>query len=197
MALLAALFATVLLMALGVSVLLLGSAEITLASHDRDARALTYASRAAAEVAAVDLAALPSWSGVGSPGVVPQVSATPGTFVDSTLVPSAPWGGAPLDLRVLTTRLQTESAAASPSAVPVPAWRIFEYGALSRLIPEASSFNPYYLVVWVAVLDDVVMVRAVAYGPGDARSITEITSLREAGSGPPERMRRLTVRPGI
>ena len=43
----------------------------------------------------------------------------------------------------------------------------------------------------------VVVVRAVAYGPGEARSITEITSLREAGTGPPERMRRLTVRPGI
>ncbi|MEO6237917.1 MAG: hypothetical protein ABIQ52_13030 [Vicinamibacterales bacterium] len=197
MALLAALFATVLLMALGVSVLLLGSAEITLASHDRDARALTYASRAAAEVAAVDLAALPSWSGIGSPGVVPEVSATPGTFVDSTLVPSAPWGGAPLDLRVLTTRLQTESAVASSSAVPVSAWRLFEYGALSRLIPEASSSNPYYLVVWVAVWDDVVVARAVAYGPGEARSITELTNLREVGSGPPERMRRLTVRPGI
>jgi hypothetical protein len=196
LALLTALFATVLLLALGLSVALLGSAEITLASHDRDARALSYASRAAAEIASADLAALTSWSALGSAGMAPEVSATPGTFVDSTLAPVSPWGGSPLDLRALTARLQNESAAATPSGVPVPAWQLFEYGPLARLVPEAASRNPYYLVVWVSVLDDVVVARAAAYGPGDARSITEVTSVREAVEGGPERTRRLTARPG-
>jgi len=58
MGLLSALFATVLLMALGVSVVLLGTAERTLAAHDRESRALAYASRAAAAIAMADLEAL-------------------------------------------------------------------------------------------------------------------------------------------
>src|SRR5687768_10840509 len=109
MALLTAVLTTALLMGLGLSVLLLGSAESTLASRDRDARALAFAARAAASVAIADLRALPSWASVGEPGVVPEVSATPARFVDSTLSPAAPWGGPALDLRALTVRLQAES----------------------------------------------------------------------------------------
>ncbi len=194
MALVAALFATALLMGLGLSILLLGTAETTLASHDRDARALAYASRAAAVVAATDLGALPSWSGVAAPGAAAEVSATPGRFLDATLVPQAPWGGTPLDLRALTARLQTDSdAGASPGG---PAWRLFEYGALSRLVPESASRNPYYVVVWVSESNGVVVMRSVAYGPGGARSITEISVTRAPDGAPPDRLRLLTIRPG-
>lgn len=197
MALLTALFATALLMGLGLSILLLGSAETTLASHDRDARALAYASRAAAAVALADLGALASWSDLASPGAVPDVSLTPGTFVDSTLLPAAPWGGPALDLRALTARVQADSDAAAPAGGPAPPWRLFEYGALSRLVPDAATRNPYYIVVWVADLNGVVVTRAVAYGPGDARSITEISGSRAAGGGAGDRVRILTVRPGV
>src|SRR5260221_5523075 len=120
MALLTALFATVLLMGLGLSVLLLGSAETILASHDRDARALGYASRAAAAVAAADLRALPSWAFLAAPGVVPEASLTPGQFLDSTLAPAAPWGGPALDLRALTNRLQAGSEGAPTAQRPAP-----------------------------------------------------------------------------
>jgi hypothetical protein len=196
MALLAALFATTLLMALGLSILLLGSAETTLAAHDRDARALGYASRAAAAVAAADLTALPSWDALGAPGPVPEVSATPGSFVDSTLTPPAPWAGSPLDLRALTTRLQADSEAAAPSGVVVPPWHLFDYGALARLVPESASRNPYYLVVWVADDHGIALIRAVACGPGDARSITEVSVSRHAVPEGPDQVRILTVRPG-
>ena len=64
MALMTALFATLLLMGLGLSILLLGSAETALAFRDRDSRALGYAARAAANAAAADLRALPSWAAV-------------------------------------------------------------------------------------------------------------------------------------
>jgi hypothetical protein len=195
MALLTALFATALLMALGLSVLLLGSAETTLAAHDRDARALGYASHAAAAVAAADLRALPSWADLATPGAVPEVSATPGQFVDVTLVPAAPWGGPPIDLRALTVQLQRDSAAA-PSGGPAPAWRLFEYGPLTRLIPEAASRNPYYLVVWVADDNGTVVTRAAAYGAGEARSITEVSARREPAPAGPDRVRILTIRPG-
>lgn len=193
MALLTALFATALLMALGLAILLLGAAESALASHDRDARALVYASRAAVALAAADLRAQPSWAGLASPGAVPEVSATPGSFVDSTLLPAAPWSGPPLDLRALTVRLQADSDAAAPSGGPAPPWRLFEYGALSRLVPEAAPRNPYYLVVWVSDDYGVVVARGVAYGPGEGRSITEVSVMRQPDSN---LFRILTIRPG-
>jgi hypothetical protein len=196
MALLAALFATVLLMGLGLSMLLLGSAETTLAAHDRDARALAYASRAALTIAAADLRALPTWEALAMPGAVPEVSATPGAFVDTTLMPAPPWGGAPLDLRDLTVRLQAESGAAAPAGVPALVWRLFEYGRLGRLAPDAAARNPYYLVVWVAEDRGLAVVRGAAFGPGDGRSITEISMARQAVPGAADRFRILTIRPG-
>jgi len=194
MALLTALFATVLLMALGMAVALLGSAETTLARHDRDARSLAYASRAAAAVAAVDLRALPGWEDLSTPGGVPEVSATPGPFIDSTLTPDAPWGGPSLDLRALTIRLQAEADAAAPSGGPAPVWRLFEYGPLARLVPDAGLRNPCYLVVWVANEDGLVVTRAAAYGPDEGRSIVEVTMIRPSALNP---VRILTIRPGL
>jgi hypothetical protein len=193
MALLTALFATALLMGLGLSVLLLGSAETALAARDRDSRALGQAARAAASVAAADLRALPSWAALATPGVAPEVSATPGQLIDSTLTPAAPWGGGGvLDLRALTARLQADTdAAAAPGTAP--AWRLFAYGPLARLVPESSPGNPYYLVVWIAGEGNAVVTRSVAYGPGDGRSITEASLVRETGTN---LVRILTIRPG-
>jgi hypothetical protein len=193
MALLTALFATAMLMALGLSVLLLGTAETTLAAHDRDARALGAASRAAVTIAIADLRALPEWDGLGSAGPIPEVSAIPGPFVDATLAPAAPWGGPALDLRALTVRLQADSDAAAPSGGPAPAWRLYEYGPLAGLVPEAAWRNPYYLVVWVAEDDGLIVARGVAYGPDEGRSISEATVIRPTGVDP---VRILTIRPG-
>ncbi len=187
MALLTALFATALLMGLGLSILLLGSAERALAARDRDSRALGHAARAAANVAAADLRTLPSWAAIAAPGVPPEVSATPGQLIDSTLTPPAPWGGGALDLRALTARLQAESGGSAPP------WRLFVYGPLSRLIPASSPGNPYYLVVWVAEEGGAVVTRSVAYGSGDGRSITEASLVRDMGSN---LVRILTIRPG-
>ena len=192
MALMTALFATALLMGLGLSILLLGSAETALAFRDRDSRALGYAARAAANIAAADLRALPSWAAVAAPGAILEVSATPGQFVDGTLTPPAPWGGAVLDLRALTARLQAASDAAAPSG-SAPPWRLFLYGPLGRLVPESTSRNPCYLVVWLADEGGTIVTHSVAYGPGDGRSITEASLVRDAVTN---RVRILTIRPG-
>lgn len=192
MALVTALFATALLMGLGLAIALLGSAETSLAARDRDGRALGHAARAGLSIAAADLRALPAWTGVGSPGSVPEVSATVGQLVDSTLNPAAPWAGPPLDLRALTVRLQAETDAASPAG-SAPPWRLFSYGPIARLVPESGWQNPYYLVVWVADEGANLVVRAVAYGPGDGRSIIEASLVREPATS---RVRILTIRPG-
>ena len=193
MALLTALFATALLMGLGLSVLLLGSAETSLAARDRDSRALGYAARAAASVTAADLRTLPTWAALTAPGAAPEVSATPGQLVDSTLTPPVPWGGGGvLDLRALTARLQAESDAAASSG-SAPPWRLFAFGPLSRLLPESAQPSPYYLVVWVADEGGTIVARSAAYGPGDGRSITEASLVRDPGTN---LVRILTIRPG-
>ena len=126
------------------------------------------------------------------PGACAEVSATVGRLADSTLTPAAPWGGLPLDLRALTARLQAETDAASLTG-SARLWRLFSYGPLARLVPEAGWQNAYYLVVWVADEGDRLVARSVAYGPGDGRSITEASLVREPVTN---RVRILTIRPG-
>ena len=141
MALLTALFATALLMGLGLSILLLGSAETTLASRDRDA-GRSDTPRAPPRASRRPISA-PCRRGRRSPRRAPRPRSPPlpGQFVDSTLAPPAPWGGAVLDLRALTARLQAESDAAAASG-SAPPWRLFDYGPLARLVPESASGTP-------------------------------------------------------
>jgi len=193
-ALLSVLLASALLMGLGLSIALLGSAETTLAAHDRDARALSYASRAAVAVALRDLRALPWWIDVGKAGAFPEVSATPGRFADASLLPTAPWGG-PLDLRTLTARLQAESDAAS--GVDRPVWRLFIYGSLDRLLPEPGRAEAWYLVVWVADDRGVLLARGAALASGDGRAMTEISAVRQSAPEGPDLVRLIAVRPGL
>jgi len=194
-ALLSVLLASMLLAGLGLSIALLGSAEVLLAGHDRDARALSYASRAAVALAVSDLRALPSWADVGRAGAVPEISATPGRLADTGLVPLGPWGGA-LDLRALTARLQAESDAASRAGVR-PVWRLFIYGRLGRLMPEAVPADLSYLVVWVAEDRGVLLARGAAFGPSEARAVTEISVVREPGANGADVVRQIAVRPGL
>jgi hypothetical protein len=192
-ALLTALLASALSIGLGMALVLLSIVEATLAAHDRDARALRYAAQSAAAIAVSDLRALPSWTGVGAPGASAEVSAATGRFVDASLTPVAPWGGA-LDLRSLTARIQAESEGATGAGVPRPQWRLFIYGPSSSAMPAPGS-TPCYLAAWVADDRNVVLVHAVALGRADARIAVEIALVRQAtASG--EEVRILSVRPG-
>ena len=207
MALLTALVATAMLLALGLSVALLGAADVTLAAHDREARGLVSASRAAAAIALADLQAQPSWSGLIAAGASADISASPGRFGDSTLTPAARWGGLPLDIRALTVRLQAQTDAVAGLGGDPPVWRLFEYGPVDRLLPSVRPAIPYYLVAWVA--DDradgdgdpstdsngIVVIRAAALGPGSGRADTEVSVLRHVAEGVPDIMRILTIRP--
>ena len=203
MAVLTALLATVLLMGLGLSIALIGTTEATLAADDRTARALREASLAGAHLAVADLRIQPSWSAVLGPGLVSEVSGVPGRAVDQSLTPAAPWGGVPLDLRAVTADVQ---ASADTGVGDSQVWRLFEYGSLRHLVPAVSA-GPWYLAVWVA--DDradgdgdpltdangILAVRAVAFGPRDARVSTAVSIRKTAVAGAPDRIRVLTIRP--
>jgi hypothetical protein len=191
-ALLTALLAAALSIGLGMALVLLAMTEAMLAAHDRDARALRYAARAAAAIAVSELRALPSWSAVAADGASPEVSAAAAGFVDASLSPVAPWGGT-LDLRGWTARTQAESDVATPSGVPPPRWRLLAYGPASRVVPGAGP--PTYLVAWVAEDRGAIVVRAAALGRHDAIAAVEVTLGRQSEpSGEP--VRTLSVRPG-
>jgi hypothetical protein len=174
------LFATALLACLGMSLVLLGSAETMLAGHDLQARAAAHAADGALSLAASELRALPAWTGVLSEGA-PDVCATPGRFVDASLQPRAPWDGSVLDLHVLTAKRQVDSDAGTPPGAAAPVWRLFEFGPISRVIPSEPRRHPYYLVVWAADgREGTVRLHATALGPSGAVSSLEASVARRA-----------------
>jgi hypothetical protein len=201
MALLTAVMATVLLMGLGLSLTLTGTAEAVLAAHDRTARELRAASLAAAHLAVADLRRQASWSAVLAAGAAP-LSAAPGRAIDGTLMPAAPWGGPPIDLRQITADV---GAAADTGSGDAQLWRLSESGRLADLVPGASA--AVYVAAWVA--DDpadgdgdpltdrngVLAVRAGAYGPMGTVVVTAVSVRKMDPPGGPAGVRILTIRP--
>ena len=201
MAVLSVIFATVLLMGLGVAIVLLGSSEHVLASHDRTVRALREASIAAVHLAVADLRRQPSWSAVLLSGA-PPLSAVPGRATGPTMTPPAPWGGPPLDLTQLTVDV---SAAADTGSGDTQLWRLYEHGALPGLIPGWTA-GPFYVAAWVA--DDpadgdgnpeadrngVLAIRAAALGPGDAKVLSAVSVRKWRPPSGPDQVRILTIR---
>lgn len=205
MPLLTALFGTALLIGLGLSLVLMGSAETTLARRDRDSRSLARAARAAAALAVADLRALPSWAGVPQQGTPPELSAAAGRLAPATLAPAVPWGGT-LDLRTVTSRLQSATDAEGAPGDP-SIWRVYGAANLASLVSGTGGL-PCFMVIWVA--DDpvdgdgdpsadtngIIQVRGAAFGAGEGEAVVSLTVSREAVAGGPHAVRILTVRPG-
>ena len=193
MGILVSLFAATLLTAVGMSLVLLGSAETTLAAHDAQAQAATHAALGAIALAESELRAMPDWSGVLSAGAIADVCATPGRFSDASLQPRSPWDGSPLDLQALTIRLQAGSDAATPPGVTAPVWRLFDYGPISRLIPLDARAPPFYLVTWVADgRNGLAVLHAAALGPGGLVTAVEAVVGRQPDAAS---LMRLSLRP--
>jgi len=190
-ALIAALFATMFLSCLGVSLVLLGSAGTALVAHDRQAAAAARAADAGIRLAISELRERPDWSGAVAAGTPADTSEVPGRFLDTTFFPRAPWDGSLLDLHALTQQLQTASDAAAPAGAAGPVWRVFEYGPISRLIPSDPGRYPAYVVVWAADGSGVVLLRSTALARGAVRASIEGAVGRQGGSGG---LVRLTLR---
>ena len=202
MSILTAILATVLLMGLGLSIVLLGTSEAVLAAHDRTARALREASMAAVHLTLADLRRQPSWSAALAEGA-PSSSARPGRAVDLSLFPAAPWGGPALDLRQITADV---AAAADTGGGDLQVWRLYEYGGLPTLVPGVST-PPLYLAAWIA--DDradgdgdpladsngILAVRAAAFGPGETRAMTAVSIRKTTPPAGPAQVQVLAIRP--
>src|SRR3954470_3167292 len=192
MGLIVALFAAMLLTALGMSLALLGSSEMMLAGNDAHALTARHAAYGAVALAESELRDMDDWAGVVSSGAGNDVCATPGRFTDTVLMPAAPWGGPGIDLHALTLRLQADSDGAAPAGVPGTVWRLFAYGPISRLIPPPARPPPLYLVVWVADGGSgLLLIHAAALGPSGLVKVVDASAGREPDG---TSLRRITVR---
>jgi len=194
MAIVAALFVSGLLAALGQGLVMLTNTEQAIAANHEAGIETLYAADAALAAVMPELRRTPDWSGLLS-------GAVPSGFTDGTHAPVAP-SGATIDLDRLTAELQARSA---PWGANNPVWRLYAYGPLDRL--SAGFRSRSYVAVWIA--DDpaetdgnpavdtnrTMLVRAEAFGPNRGRRAIQATvGAREADRGEELRPRVWTWR---
>ena len=162
-ALIVALLATLVLSALGLSLMVMASTETLIAGNYRDAVEAFHAADAGLERVIAELAMTPDWAAVlGAPGGVR--SAAPSRFSDGTSS-AVLADGRTLDLLKMTNLLNCPHVF-PPSATPCtaaqmdhaagerpwggnnPRWRLYANGRLSAV--AAGIDSPLYVTVWVA-----------------------------------------------
>ena len=181
-ALIIALIATVLLTSLGLGLVVMSNTETAIAGNFRAGNETMYAADAAVERVVQDMLLVPRWNDVLS-------GAVQSSFVDTTLTPTAPYGGS-LDLTAMTAEVQSSSDATAPWGLNNPQWNLFAYGPLSNMLGAGSLQSLSYIVVWVSddpsETDDnpandangVITVLAQALGPGGTQRAIEVTLAR-------------------
>jgi hypothetical protein len=178
-ALIIALVGTVLLTSLGLGLIMLSDTETAISNNFRSGNETLYAADAAVERVVQDLLLVPRWNDA-------LTGAVRSSFVDSSLTPTAPFGGQ-LDLTAMTVEMQAQSDATAPWGANNPQWRLFAYGPLSNMLGDGSIQSNTYIAVWIsddpAETDDnpsadangVVTVLAQALGPSGTQRAVEVT----------------------
>lgn len=186
-ALIIAMMATLLLTALGVALAMATQTEMQIAASFRDGQEALYVADAGLELAVRDLAAAQGWEDLpaGSAG---------STFIDPTMTPTLPGGGATIDLTRATAALQRDTDAANLWGANNPVWRLYASGPISNLLPAGAIDSSMYVAVWLA--DDpadgdgnpladtngVLTLHAEAFGHGGTLKVIEATiERRRAG----------------
>jgi Tfp pilus assembly protein PilX len=195
-ALIIALMATMLLTALGMTLVLMSNTETMISANFRNSQEALYAADAATERVVQDLLLIPRWNDILAAGATSRdcgagltvnESATPSGFIDTTLTPTIAGSNLSLDLMKATCNLQSGTNGSAIWGTNNPTWRLFAWGKMKDLLPNNVIDSQMYLVVWVA--DDpadgdgdpladtngVLTVHAEAYGPSGARKTVEVT----------------------
>ena len=182
-ALIIAMMATMLLSALGMALVLTTSTETLIGTNHRASRQVQYAADAGLERALNDLLVAWNWDVV-----------TAGT-VKSSFIDTAPRvlpDGSNVDLAAYTANLQADTDATYSNAPNRPMWRLYGHGPMSRLLPTVTSRD--YVIIWVADdpsetdgnpatdTNDVVILRAQAYGENGSRRAVEALVQRTTGT---------------
>ena len=139
-ALLIALMATLLLTALGTTLVILTMTETAITANYRDAQGALYSADAGVERAVQDLLTVLQWNDV-------LAGSVQSSFVDTTLAPTRP-DGSPLDLVTTTTNLQSDTDALNLWGANNPVWRLHAYGPLTNLLPTGTVTGRTYVAVW-------------------------------------------------
>jgi hypothetical protein len=176
------------LTSLSVALLLSSASDVMMAANFSNQRAGLYAADAIVERALLDIGAAADWTSLAAGSL------------SSSFVDGAPSGirmlddGTGLDLGAIVNLAGCHKATACsdadldavtadrPWGANNPRWRLYSYGRLSGLLPEAGPHLPWYVVLMVArqPLGDegTISVRAEAFGPRRAHSIVELTAGR-------------------
>ena len=179
MALILALLTTMLLTALGSTLIMLTITETRITMNYRNAQASLYGADAGIERAIQDLATVSQWNPVLSGSVQSG-------FVEGSLNPVLP-DGTRLSLATVTRSLQNDTDALGVWGANNPRWRLYAYGPLANLLPSGAINSMVYIAVWVG--DDpsetdgapsvdsngVLTLHAEAYGPSKTRKVVEVT----------------------
>lgn len=193
-ALIVALMATMLLTALGLTLVLTSNTETMISANYRNSQEALYAADAAVERVVQDLLLIPRWNDILAGGSPTQVSATPSGFLDSTTTPSIPASGQVINLVTATQSMQTATDNLNLWGPNNPTWRLFASGPLSSMLPNHVIDSQMYIAVWVA--DDpadndgnpladsngTLTLHAEAYGPGGTRKVLEVTVARTSST---------------
>jgi hypothetical protein len=189
-ALIVALMATMLLSALGLTLVLMSNTETQISANFRNSQEALYAADAAVERVVQDLLLIPRWNDILAAGSPAQVSATPSGFFDTTTSPTIPASGQMINLITATQKMQSASDTLNLWGPNNPTWRLFASGQLAAMLPNNVIDSQMYMAVWVAddpadndgnpLVDSngTVTLHAEAYGPGGTRKVLEVTVAR-------------------
>jgi hypothetical protein len=164
-ALIVVILATLVLSALGMSLLVTTATEALIAGHHRDGIEAFYAADAVLERAIPGLATVPDWSALlASPdGVASSIAPGFGDAAMSAVLPD----GSMLDLVQATNRLNCPHVFPPPSTPCTaaqmdqvtgdrpwggnnPRWRLYARGPLAALVPGPPPDTRLYVALWVS-----------------------------------------------
>jgi hypothetical protein len=204
-ALIIALMATMLLTALGLTLVLMSNTETAISANYRNSQEALYAADAAVERVVQDLLLIPRWNDVlagdstvapscaGVSGFLPK-SSTLSAFVDNSTTVTLPNSSQQIDLLAATCGMQRATNTLDLWGPNDPSWRLFAWGSVASILPNQPIDSSMYVAVWIA--DDpadndgnpsadtngTLTLHAEAYGPTGTRKVIEVTVARTAST---------------
>lgn len=192
-ALIVALMATMLLTALGMSLVLMSNTETMISANYRNSQEALYAADAAVERVVQDLLMIPRWNDILTPDSShSELAGTRSAFIDtnSNYTRNIPASGQTINLLTATDRLQAGTDNLNMWPGNNPAWRLFAHAPLSSMLPNGVLDTQMYIAVWIA--DDpaevdgnpsadtngTLTLHAEAYGPMGTHKVIEVTVAR-------------------
>ena len=207
-ALVIAMFAVMLMMALGLSLMMTTMTETKIAANYSDGTEALYAADAAVERVMQDLLTVPDWNNVLSGAVT-------SSFIDGAPGERTIGDGSKLNLNEATNMVRCGKIASCsdaemnastderPWGPNNPRWQLYAYGSMEEMLPTESINSRMYMVVWVAddpsendnlplqdgqppvagtgdsnVGKGVLAMLAYAYGPSGVQRVIEVTVAR-------------------